>query len=674
MIPRDLADKLVSIALKQLDAGLRMKDQRMRTISEIEDLYNNKVIQIESDRMNIPFPIMSGHIDSIFSKIDNPPRVAYKIPNRQDIADRVAEAWKVDSSSSRAGWPRKDRAEKKLALFSGRGICKLYATNINKKYQAHYDVVDHRSFVCEGTRGHLEDNLYCGEIDIFRTEADLDQMAKIGMYDRENVELLKGMASDEKNTYRAYENQYDRMKSLDLDPQMNAYVGQKIFNLAEWYLEYEGTRYYLLFDPNCKKWLRAEKLIDVYGTDKYPYVSWAVNYDEYNFWTKGAGDDIMPIAEAMRFLLNEVLENARRRNRPMRIVESGSIQDINELLEYIPDNVIVRNPGGDNPIVTIETPEVSTSINLVEFLNSFMGEKTGTNNQQGVDDKDVKVGVYYGNLQQEADRIGTINKEYSESYAEKGYRYFWSLKKFLSKPKAIEMLGKFGYAWEELKPADLKDIDDVDDIVVSGGSSEEALDEVKKRRRSDTLATLTGNELLMQKLNPTWVIKTSLKEGEFSDDEIQEALDAQGEQNRELMLEADYAIQQILEGKQPRLNRGATIGFVQRILDWEKDNIDYLKEDGSVDEKQYVLSQKILEYANKHMSEPFLIVQQNMQRDLRNQMNTQLQQTPAQSTQVEMPVPNEQEQQMAVAAPFESGGTPEATASTSQALSQTMSV
>jgi len=682
MISNDLANKLVSIAGQQLSAGLKMKDQRMKVIKEIEDLYNNKVIQISGGRINIPFPIMSGQVDTIYSKIDNPPTVKFEIPNREDIAARVTAAWKIDSSSSRAGWKRKDRAEKKLALFSGRGIAKIYATSVNGEYQAHYDVVDHRSFICEGTRGNLEDNLYCGEIDIFKTEEDIKRLARLGIYDQKTANLLVSGGGLEKEAYEAFSNQWDRMRALGLSPEMNAYVGQKIYNLAEWCMDYNGTRYYLLFDPKTNLCLRAEKLSDIQGskTPVYPYVSWAVNYDEFNFWSKGAGDDILPVAEAMRLVLNEALENTRRRNRPMRVVDNGAVEDINQLLEYIPDNVIVAKPGRTGNIVTLETPEVTTSINLVEFLNSFLGEKTGISQQlQGTPDQDVKVGVYYGTLQQAADRIGTINKEYSESYADKAYRYFWGLKQHLSGAKAVQMLGKFGYAWEDLTPKDLRDIDDIDDVVVSGGSSEETVDEVKKKRQLDTLAQLTANPALAQRLNPVWVIKTSLKGSDFSDDDIQEALDAQGSEDRELMIEADRAIQQIIEGKTPKLNRGATIGFVQRILDWDRDNVDYVNPDGSINKKQYELSQKLTAYAKAHISEPYLIVQQNMMRDVRSMvMNEMKQQAGVQGSAgpgggVVVPPPTQQEVQAGIAQPFESGGTPEATAQTSQALSQNLS-
>lgn len=132
MVSNELATKLATIASQQLDAGLRMKEQRMQTVTEIEDLYNNKILVVDDGRINIPFPIMSGQIDTLYSKIDNPPSVSYRIPNKQNLADRVAAAWKIDSSSSRSGWSRKDRAEKKLALFSGRGIAKIFSSNVEK--------------------------------------------------------------------------------------------------------------------------------------------------------------------------------------------------------------------------------------------------------------------------------------------------------------------------------------------------------------------------------------------------------------------------------------------------------------------------------------------------------------------------------------------------------------
>jgi len=682
---KELADKLVKIASKQLTSGTRLKKNRMDTIKEIEDLYNNEVVEMLDNRVNIPFPVMSGQIDKFYSKVDNPPTVSFRVTDLPNFSDKIEAAWKDDRSVMRTRLDQKDRAEKKMALISGRAIAKIYASSRDNQYKAHYDLVDYHSFVCEGRRGHLEDNLYCGETDILRTLSNLESGAEAGIYDKRQVELLKGAAAENDDVLvvaQAGADKFNRAKALGLTPEGNAFVGQQVVSLVEWAMDFEGERYYLLFEPKSNVWLRADKLKDVFSCNKYPWVSWAVNYDEYNFWSKGVGDDILPVAEAMRLILNETIENTRRRNRPMRIIAADQFEDPNELQEYLPDNVILSTPGKDKQIVDIITPEITTSVNLVQFLDSYLGQKTGVGDSAtGVTDRDTKVGVFFGTLQQEADRIGTINKEYSDSYAEKGYRYFWGLKDHLTNSKAIELLGKDGIHMDELTKKDLSDVGDVDDVVVSGGSREEEVDEIKSQRQSKVLAELTGNPAFSQKLNPDWVIKTALKTGGFNDDDVQQALDTKGGSDTQLIKEADYAIREILLGKTPRLNRGATTSFMQHILDYDINNIDISKLDRKgnvvgVDEKKVKESQALRAYAQAHMP----IVSENMVRKTRDigskllqgEIEGQLQEG-ASSEEINLPAPTEQENQQSTARPFENGtGTPGAVAQNSQLLSQSL--
>lgn len=668
MVDNTLMAKLVDIACNQLQASTKLKRQRMKTVNDIENLYNNKVLDLVENRINIPFPIMSGQIDTLLSKIDNLPTVDFLVKKAPQLAEKVKSAWKQDSSSMRAGWERKDRAEKKLALISGRGISKVYASSVSNKYQAHYEVVDYHNFHCEGTRGHLDDNLYCGEEGIFRTGSFLKLMAEKGIYARSGVDaLLKVKAEGEYKQYGTeQQNSLNRMKSLELTPDMNAYVGQDVFNLCEWQLEYNGVLYYLVFEPTVRVGLRAEKSSKVFGHTRKLWVSWAVNHDEYNFWSKGAGDDIMPTAEAMRLLLNEALNNQQRRNRPMRIVDGTSFQDVNEIMDYVPDNVIISNPNKNRDIFTIETPEITTTVNLVQFLNNFISEKTGITGA-GVDEKDAAVGVYYGNLQQEADRIGIINKSYSSSYAEKAYNYFWGLKTNITEPLMVKMLGKDGYHWEELCKEDFVSLDDVDDIITSGGNREEQISEVKARRQSDILAQLTGNQELAQKLSPDWIIKTSLRSAGFNEDDISQAMDKESSLNRDLIAEADQAITMIMEGKAPKINRGASTAYIQRLIDYDIDNLDFVKTDNNgnptgIDRKVLELSKKIRKFAELHV--PVAI--KNMQRDVRMQIAQQT----GSAGQIKLPVSTEEDKQEALSRPFEgaAGSTPEGTASTSQAL------
>ena len=174
MLPKEKADQLVKVAVDQLTQGLDAKMERMESLREYYDAYNNKINELDSDVFNIPFSHFAGHIDLFLSKIDDAPTLDFRIPNKPTLSDKVGAAWQQEMSSTKAGWRRKDRAEKKMALLSGRGIAKVHASSVMNKYKSHYDLVDPYSFIADPTRGSLDDGNYHGETDIFKTTSDLD--------------------------------------------------------------------------------------------------------------------------------------------------------------------------------------------------------------------------------------------------------------------------------------------------------------------------------------------------------------------------------------------------------------------------------------------------------------------------------------------------------------------
>lgn len=666
-----LAEQLVKKAMLQLSEGLEAKKERMDTVKTIIDLYNNKKLDLGEDSvMNIPFPIMSKQIDSYYSKIDEPPTLIFKLPNRKNLSDKIQQAWLQESSSTRSGWRRKDRAEKKKALLSGRGIAKIYSSSIDNKYKSHYEVVDFFNFVADPTRGDLEAGKYHGEVNLLKTKAFLKGMAQKGIYNSSQVEKIINSSNGGTGEERqAAENQKERLKTLNIN--LNITTASDQYNFVQWVMKHDEKWYYLLFDLETGYWVRADDLKNVTASGKTMYTSWAVNYDEFAFWTKGVGDDILPTAEAIRYSLNSALENDRRRNRPMRIVSANSFADVNELMDYIPDNVIVSQSGQKPEMITVETPQITTTLNLVEFLNGFIESKSGVGGQ-GADKPDTKVGVYYGQLAQEADIIGTINKEYSESYAHKGYRFFWGLKRDLTGTIALEMLGKGGVKLMELSSVEMKNVDDVDDIEVSGGAREEEINAVQNERQAKTISELA--KAYPDRLNPDWVIKTNLKREGFTDEDIVQALDKEGSYNQELMNEADEAIQQILLGNTPKLNNGANLAFLERIRDFAVNNLDYVKLDKAgneigIDRKKQQQFNDLLAYMRAHQK----IVIENGQSNVRQM---QLAQTQQSVTGLNMPETNQRDQQLALARPGESTlaqGTPQGTASLSQNTTQTVS-
>jgi hypothetical protein len=68
------------------------------------------------------------------------------------------------------------------------------------------------------------------------------------------------------------------------------------------------------------------------------------------------------------------------------------------------------------------------------------------------------------------------------------------------------------------------------------------------------------------------------------------AFDLQNEGNRDLLTEAAQAIEDIISGKQVKLNRGANTAFVQKVMDYAYDN----------DVKQDVFN-NLIAYAEAHL-------------------------------------------------------------------------
>lgn len=624
--------QLVSIALKQIQNAVQFRQPRIDVIKKIEDNYYNKITAVFDARINIPVPFMAGQIDTVRAKIDNRPVLEFTPGEEGDIpiAKKVSESFRIDSSSNAAGWARKDRQEKFLALISGRGIAKIYAMTEKGRYYPKYEVIDYMDFLCEGTQGHLEDNLFCGVQNVFRSKAQIEEGVKDGVYDAKQVQTLFAATGTEdyKRNRDVHQNKVNRLKALGLSPDVYSYVGQDIFNLTEWCMEIDGVRWYLLLEESSGVAIRCEKLLDVYPVgDNYPrgcwpYASWAVFDEPFQFWTKGYGDDVLPLAEGFKIIINEVLNNTMRQNRPMRSVDPGTFPDPNELIWRMPDQLVVANTGTDpsKGIYTFETPNVSASLNVLQYINQFVGEKTGVNSGiQGANETDAKVGIYYGSLKEAEDRIGLVEKNYNESYAEKGYRYYWSLRNNITEKKLIALIGKNGVNWEVLTRKELKGASDFD-VIITGGKAEAEASMVKQKEMSAALQELTGNPKTLEKLSPRWIIEHRLQIAGFEPDDIRRALEAEGSFDEDLMAEASAAIEQILEGTMPRLNRGANAAFLEKIYSFDADELDYIKLDkmgvpNGIDQKKKNQSEMLRRYADAHYD----IVIQNTLRSARTQ-------------------------------------------------------
>jgi len=84
------------------------------------------------------------------------------------------------------------------------------------------------------------------------------------------------------------------------------------------------------------------------------------------------------------------------------------------------------------------------------------------------------------------------------------------------------------------------------------------------------------------------------------DESVRVALDTENDGNREVLARASEAIQDIVKGKKPKLFRGATTAFQQKIVDFAADNTD-----GDLE-----LFNRLMEYSQAHDQ----LVMENMTR------------------------------------------------------------
>lgn len=580
MIDKSLADKLTAIACKMVRTCVNFRQPRLDEVEKNFTLYANKKEPALKGRFNVPIPIVGGFVDTLMAKIDDPPKIAFGQNDEADFkkAKKVTAAWDRESQSKVLKLARKDRNSKKYAALTGRAVLKYYADSF-PDYAPHLEITDLYDFIFEPMGGSdLDNHLFCGQMNIFRSDFDLDEGVKNGIYDPLQTRLLKTriLSNESKKNEDIYRNKQRRMREIGLDIDTHNYIGENVFNLTELCLTYNGKRYYLFFDYTTATWVRAEELKTIFKSNLYPYISWATHEDEYNFLSKAPADDIRPIAESMKIVFNQALDNLQKRNWGQKAYDKDIFPNP-EQLEWRPNGLITAETNDKRPIASgiyeFQTPDNTTiTVNLMNYLDNFLGQKTGiTPSAQGVTDKDAKVGIYFGDLQQTADRLGLYNKMYAEAWSDLGARYLWGLREHMREGMLVKLIGADGIEWDELNKKDLNPTKEFE-IIVKGGNAEEQIDEIKKKTKQESLSAIITNPLYARTLSPRWVVENVLRNGGWEDQDIKVALDLQNEGNQEILSEAAQAIQDILEGKAPGLNRQANAAFVQKIVDFATDN------------------------------------------------------------------------------------------------------
>lgn len=583
-LTRNFANELAQIARWQLWESSNFKLPRLQKIRVAENLYAGKIPKKNRIQFDVPLPVLSGMVDTFLANMDDPIRIKFK---EQDPSDwgkvrKINALYEKESKSNKPGgrWAQKDRWQKKLAMFSGRGIMKYYAES-DPEYGSNLEVVDYYDFHCEPKGGgHLENHLFAGQEGIWRTESQLKQGAMSGLYDKKQVAELLTKANT--NTYKQYigytnDFRFNRFKALGLDPDNHSYVGEATYHFAEWVLTFKGQRWYVLFDPWTGLWIRVEKLLEIFPSGYYPWVTWATHEDPNVFWSKAtATDDLAPVADAIITLFNQEATNRQKRNMHPRGYDIEMVPDVARLDEasYRPDALVPFDTKGgtrriDQAIYEFKVDGLDGTINLINFLSSYTGTQTGvTDGVQGNQEADKRVGVLLGEEQALSKRFDYRSQSYSSAWGEVGVRFVDGLKDHMPPKMAIRILGENGYEWDEIKRIELNLKKELD-VEVSSSTRDAADDRNKIAARAKSQELVSADPKLSAMVNPRWQIEQIYRDiGGYSDEEIAVALDPINYGSKENMAEASEVIQDLLQGKAPEVYYAADVAFVQRIMDF----------------------------------------------------------------------------------------------------------
>ena len=627
MTREELAEEAMDRAMYMVAQCRQFKAPRLAQIAKYRDLYAGKIKKKFRQPFNVNIPVFAGAMDTLQSSFNDDLSVRFQEQEKADYmsAKKITSLWEMEvaSTSKNAKFPQKCRADRANALYSGRGFMMNYAQSI-PEYRNNFDMFELEDAIFQPMGGvHLENHLYAGRENILRSASTLET----GDYNKEQVKKLIEISA--KTDYfpvddSEIQNSLAKFQAMGLDPKNSDYVGEQIFNLVEISLTINGKRWYLLFSPWYRVWLRFSTLKEMFSSDLYPWVSWATHEDNKNFLSKSYADDMYSVADAVHTLFNQELTNREKRNMNARAFDKDMFPDVAKLdqAQHRPDALVPADTKNgarriSEGIYTFTTPELQGTINLIDWMNHELGRDIGVTDLSmgGSQQVTKKASVIFAEQQAISKRLLLRSSPYTEAMGEIGKLFIQGLKDHMPAKKAIRLIGEDADGWKEITRLDLDTYSDIDIKIISS-SLEMKNSQLKKEARMKVLDGIAFNPFEAPFVNPRGIVEEKLRSGaEMDDSEIAVLMDVKNYGSKEETAYAHKAIQDIISGNKPDLYYGATTLFLEIVYDYAR---NYKSKIGN---KKYLI---FMDYIDAHND----IVKENLERKAKNDAMSNVQQAP----------------------------------------------
>ena len=579
---RPIEDKIAELARQLLVSSQVYKQARMNQIAMYERLYNNDIPPKLRQMFNVPIPVFSGMIDSLLAQFNDEMKLKFKATNPAQylVLPKVQAHWEHerDSMTPNAMWNYKARQGRFNAMLSGRYILEEYAMN-DPEYKNVLNVINYSDFHCDPLGGGLlENHSFAGKEGCFRSKFDLLNSNK---YDEKQVDkLVKYGWSDAMftNLETSYGTRFTRWKALGLDPITNSFKGEPTYNLCDFIVTYNGVRYNVVFEPCSGVWLYCKPWKETKKSGRYPWHSAATHEDDKNFWSKSYADDFFPISDSIITMFNQELTNREKKNFNSRAFDKDMFTDVAKLdaAQYRPDTLVPANTMGGakniaSGIYTFETAELKGTVDLIQWMSSYTGEKTGADElPKGGSNR---VSVVIAQQQKQSKRIGLRSDSFKECDAQLGMTYLEGLVEYMPAKVSVIVTGENGFVEEqELNRIDLSRAGLLG-VSVGSTAEQEQADAMKKDGKVKAIEMVTQNPNLTK-----YEKETIYREvGQFDENEIALLLDTKGEISKKQIAHASQNIQDILENKEPDVYYGADNAYLEYLDSWITDHKGHVR-------------------------------------------------------------------------------------------------
>jgi len=585
-IAKPKREKIVSQVLEEITHARRHKQGKITTWQKNESMYYGAKERTDESRANVDLGQMQEHVHTLLSKIDSP--LTFKFMKRKNSQLKRVERLNAlkDFDSNRDIWDIKDIAGKKQCILYGRAIFS-YAASSDGGYQSHLENVDIYDFLVDPDAGgiDLERGRYMGRYGVVKDRYDLE---KDKSYIKDEVKQL--LDGDGNNTESSQEetNKSNRTYANKHDKAQKDMTSKDKFVFWEWYTTFEGERYYVLITESGGRAVKVCKLTDIFESNLWPFWTFAAYPDLTEFWTPSPADYVREMLMAQAVSINQMLDNAERVNKPMRVVDTSVVSNLAEL-KYRKDGYIKAKGGmAANAVKIQETPSINTPIQVFETLERIKASASGvTAGAKGVEDTDGRATIYEGNQQNVADRFGLFNKSYAFGYQRFGQLYEHGAREHLIKKVAVDIIGPDGIEVMNISRRDIFRKNDGFALITEQSNAELALSENRKRAAGAFYSAVLGQQGV---INTKFAIERLGKIAGETDDDIRQLLDVDNYGSRNLMSEAEKDIESIIDGKMIPPNRLANAAYKQKLVHYMMDHEEDMDQETMQRMIQYVSS------------------------------------------------------------------------------------